>query len=230
MHNSTNITSVVHNETNATDSSSTADDDAFSYANDDFWGNYNYNYNNNNNYNYNYDYTYEPPTFPWTRDDFDSILCTTDPSSQICLGDSGGPLVVAGDDDRGADDVQIGIVSWILGDCNKGEPGMYARVSTVYDWIERSVCRHSGNVPEWFDCEGVESLSSAGESASAIGASGGAGAESASASESDAADDAVDDADANGGNDGGKKGKTRKGEGARRIFRTPKKFVDSGSD
>mmetsp|Transcript_26165 Transcript_26165/g.52819 ORF Transcript_26165/g.52819 Transcript_26165/m.52819 type:complete len:581 (+) Transcript_26165:90-1832(+) len=142
-------------------------DDMFSYT-DDFWSNYNY---NNNNYNYDYS-SYEPPEFPLTYEDFDSILCTTDPSSQICLGDSGGPLLLIGDDDDGADDVQVGIVSWLLGDCNKGEPGMYARVSTVYDWIERSVCRHSGNVPEWFDCQGVKSLSGSGSGGSSSSSSG----------------------------------------------------------
>ncbi len=31
---------------------------------------------------------------------------------------------------------------------------MYMRISIVYDWIKRSVCHHSKNVPKWFDCNG----------------------------------------------------------------------------
>ncbi|KAL7464431.1 hypothetical protein ACHAXS_004770 [Conticribra weissflogii] len=57
---------------------------------------------------------FEPVEIPLTYDNLDSMICTTDPSSQICLGDSGGPLVITGDNPRGKDNVQVGIVSCIL--------------------------------------------------------------------------------------------------------------------
>lgn len=95
---------------------------------------------------------YSKNSFPLTIDDFEAMMCTSDPFSQICLGDSGGPLVMKGDDEHGADDVQVGIVSWLLGECEEGEPGMYVRISKVYDWIEASVCRFSNHVPESFAC------------------------------------------------------------------------------
>mmetsp|Transcript_16551 Transcript_16551/g.34780 ORF Transcript_16551/g.34780 Transcript_16551/m.34780 type:complete len:396 (-) Transcript_16551:184-1371(-) len=95
---------------------------------------------------------YSNISFPLTVDDFKSMMCTSDPFSQTCLGDSGGPLVVKGNDEHGADDVQVGIVSWLLGECEEGKPGMYVRISEVYDWIEANVCRLSNNVPESFKC------------------------------------------------------------------------------
>lgn len=53
-----------------------------------------------------------------------------------CGGDSGGPLVVANDD---GDQVLAGVVSW-GGDCDESQlPGIYARVSHAYDWIESTM-------------------------------------------------------------------------------------------
>ena len=46
--------------------------------------------------------------------------------------DSGGPLVCI--DDRNQP-ILYGIVSWGYG-CNKGLPGVYAKVANVIDWIE----------------------------------------------------------------------------------------------
>eukprot|EP00588_Corethron_pennatum_P013543 CAMPEP_0194278232 /NCGR_PEP_ID=MMETSP0169-20130528/10336_1 /TAXON_ID=218684 /ORGANISM="Corethron pennatum, Strain L29A3" /LENGTH=412 /DNA_ID=CAMNT_0039022379 /DNA_START=127 /DNA_END=1365 /DNA_ORIENTATION=- len=52
---------------------------------------------------------------------------------QSCSGDSGGPLIVAGD--SALTDIQVGITSWGPLIC-LGKPGVYAKVSWAYDWIE----------------------------------------------------------------------------------------------
>jgi hypothetical protein len=49
-----------------------------------------------------------------------------------CQGDSGGPLVVPGPDGEPA---LAGVVSWGNGCGSARYPGMYARVSSFYDWI-----------------------------------------------------------------------------------------------
>ena len=45
-----------------------------------------------------------------------------------CQGDSGGPLV--------ARNKLVGVVSWGIGCAEDGFPGVYARVSSVRDWIK----------------------------------------------------------------------------------------------
>jgi len=52
-----------------------------------------------------------------------------------CQGDSGGPLYVKEKEQH----VQIGIVSYGTGCAQKGETGVYARVSKYLDWIEKQV-------------------------------------------------------------------------------------------
>jgi len=48
-----------------------------------------------------------------------------------CQGDSGGPAVIG----SGTARLQIGIVSWGQGCARNGYPGVYTRVSSVYNWI-----------------------------------------------------------------------------------------------
>lgn len=78
-----------------------------------------------------------------------------DPESELCAGlthgrkdscqsDSGGPLFVTGQDGR--QPVQAGVVSYGDGCARPGFPGVYARVSTVVDWIE-AVKANGGNLP-----------------------------------------------------------------------------------
>ncbi|XP_046141441.1 transmembrane protease serine 9-like [Osmia bicornis bicornis] len=49
----------------------------------------------------------------------------------VCQGDSGGPLVFNG--------VQIGIVSWGDGCTNRGNYGVYTRVSSLNNWIQKTM-------------------------------------------------------------------------------------------
>merc|ERR1712183_357840 len=64
----------------------------------------------------------------------DQMLCATRTIQGVtygsCEGDSGGPIV------NPADGKQVGVVSFGSDNCeNPKEPGVYARVSSVIDWI-----------------------------------------------------------------------------------------------
>ena len=68
-----------------------------------------------------------------------AMMCARRRGKDSCQGDSGGPLIMKGSDENGADDVQIGIVSWGVGCANKVFPGVYARVSSALDFIRENV-------------------------------------------------------------------------------------------
>ena len=71
-----------------------------------------------------------------------------------CHGDSGGPLVIKGGN-AGAD-VQIGVVSWGIGCAHDDFPGVYSRVSRVYEWIQTEACKGSYYAANaGFDCSNV---------------------------------------------------------------------------
>ena len=81
----------------------------------------------------------------------ENMLCATSDGSDSCQGDSGGPMVIKGDD--GPADVQVGVVSWAYGCAIDQFPGVYARVSRAYDWIQIEVCKGSSYASEaGFDC------------------------------------------------------------------------------
>jgi secreted trypsin-like serine protease len=62
----------------------------------------------------------------------DYEVCARDQGKDSCFGDSGGPLVVG--------DTLIGIVSWGGTRCATfDEPGVYARVSEIRDWIDSEI-------------------------------------------------------------------------------------------
>lgn len=54
-----------------------------------------------------------------------------------CFGDSGGPLMAPADTDTGY--LQVGVVSWGVQCGNPALPGVYARVSYLYDWISKTM-------------------------------------------------------------------------------------------
>jgi len=83
-----------------------------------------------------------------------NMLCARANQQDSCQGDSGGPLVIKGVN-AGAD-VQVGVVSWGIGCASEHFPGVYARVSQAYGWIESEVCQGSSYASEaGFDCSSV---------------------------------------------------------------------------
>ena len=72
-----------------------------------------------------------------------NMLCANDFANRedSCQGDSGGPLVQG--------DSLVGVVSWGIGCASNHFPGVYARVSKAYNWIENEVCKNSSYKPDW---------------------------------------------------------------------------------
>lgn len=64
---------------------------------------------------------------------FKTELCAFKKNHDSCQGDSGGPLIIKGV--SGSDDVLVGSVSWGYNCADKFYPGVYARVSSVKDWL-----------------------------------------------------------------------------------------------
>ncbi len=87
----------------------------------------------------------------------ENMMCAKDLGKDSCKGDSGGPLVLKRSQ---GEDVQMGVVSWGLGCADEDFPGVYARVSSAYNWIREVTCMRSVSPPAYFDCDELE-LSSA---------------------------------------------------------------------
>ena len=76
------------------------------------------------------------------------MMCASNPGKDSCQGDSGGPLY---DSDN---NVLVGVVSWGEGCAQAGYPGVYARVSDEWAWIQRTICgAHSSPLPNF--CSGT---------------------------------------------------------------------------
>ena len=70
----------------------------------------------------------------------DNMMCGVENNQDACVGDSGGPLIISGQNGDGSDDVQVGIVSFGVGCANADFPGIYARISDQWEWLEETVC------------------------------------------------------------------------------------------
>ncbi|KAL7522734.1 hypothetical protein ACHAWX_007415 [Stephanocyclus meneghinianus] len=55
----------------------------------------------------------------------ENMICTLGIDKDACQRDSGGPLIVKGDNSTGADDVQVGVISWGLGCATDIFPGKF---------------------------------------------------------------------------------------------------------
>lgn len=67
----------------------------------------------------------------------DKMLCGKRFRKDSCQGDSGGPLIIKGDD--ASKDIVVGVVSWGVGCATLIWPGVYARVSTAFEWINETI-------------------------------------------------------------------------------------------
>jgi trypsin len=72
----------------------------------------------------------------------DVMFCAGVPQGFMdsCQGNSGGPIIQR----NGNEHVQVGVVSWGHGCAEPGFPGIYARVSSVHEWITQVVCDEWG--------------------------------------------------------------------------------------
>jgi len=81
----------------------------------------------------------------------EDMMCTFGTHRDTCFGDSGGPIILPGNSHL--EDIQVGVVSWGEDCADPVFPGVAARVSYGYDWIQRWVCALDGqDAPEWFEC------------------------------------------------------------------------------
>ena len=87
-----------------------------------------------------------------------NMLCAREEGGgeDSCQGDSGGPLIIKGS--NASEDIQVGVVSFGIGCARQEYPGVYARISSKYEWIRSEVCGRSNYAPSEFDCSNAASL------------------------------------------------------------------------
>jgi secreted trypsin-like serine protease len=69
----------------------------------------------------------------------ENMLCASAPGKDSCQGDSGGPLVL-----HDGPPVLVGIVSWGKECGDEAHPGVYVRVASYLDWIDRAIAAGPG--------------------------------------------------------------------------------------
>ena len=84
----------------------------------------------------------------------DDMMCAHRLGNDACFGDSGGPLIIKGE--NSATDTQIGIVSWGNGCADSSYPGVYARVSAAYAFLEPILTCNVIDVDDFEDCCDVQ--------------------------------------------------------------------------
>mmetsp|Transcript_22043 Transcript_22043/g.47836 ORF Transcript_22043/g.47836 Transcript_22043/m.47836 type:complete len:898 (+) Transcript_22043:98-2791(+) len=87
---------------------------------------------------------------------FDDMMCASAFGRHICYGDAGGPVISRGNDEGGADDTVLGIISWGYGCVNPDYPAVITRISSHYQWIRTVVCKESSDAPASFNCGNQE--------------------------------------------------------------------------
>ncbi|RXN03558.1 chymotrypsin-like protease CTRL-1 [Labeo rohita] len=65
----------------------------------------------------------------------DAMICAGESGSSSCMGDSGGPLVC----ERSGVWTLVGAVSWGTSTCDTRYPVVYARISQLRSWIDRTI-------------------------------------------------------------------------------------------
>jgi len=78
-----------------------------------------------------------------------------------CYGDSGGPYIIRGNDATGADDVQVGVVSWAVNCANSLFPMVGSRTSHSLKFIKEVTCSMSSNPPAYLCAQENNSVDSA---------------------------------------------------------------------